>query len=101
MLETDYQNKILKPAIHERFPGCFVFKQDESQCQGIPDLIVLYGNQYAIIECKRSAKAKYRPNQEFYLDMFTKWNVLAMTSYPENFEWTLEMLEGYFNADKQ
>ena len=34
------------------FPGCMVFKMD--QIQGIPDLLILYKNKWASLECKKA-----------------------------------------------
>lgn len=101
MLETDYQNKILKPAIKKAIPGSIVMKTDEGQVQGIPDLIIINkeSNKFALVECKRSSKAPYRPNQKYYLDKFEAAGNLTLTSYPENLDDTIERLRRYFNAN--
>lgn len=99
MLERDYQNKILKPRIKSVLPGCIIMKNDEQQMSGIPDLVIFYKNKYAMIECKRSAKASFRPNQEHYIQKFHEWGTLSIVSYPENLEWTIEQVTEYFNAN--
>ena len=43
-----------------------IFKMD--QIQGLPDLLILYGEKWASLECKRSATAKKRPNQDYYVE---------------------------------
>lgn len=98
MLESDYQNKILKPALKKAVPGSIVMKTDEGQTQGIPDLLMINknSNKFALIECKKSAKASYRPNQEYYLEKFGKAGNLAITSYPENLDWTIQQVKEYF-----
>lgn len=68
-LESGFQDKLVKE-LKEMFPGCMVFKMD--QIQGIPDLLILYKNCWAMLECKRGAGAKKQPNQEYYVDLLNK-----------------------------
>ena len=65
-LESGFQDKLIKE-LKDLFPGCLIFKMD--QIQGIPDLLILYGKKWASLECKRFAKAKKQPNQEYYVDL--------------------------------
>ena len=64
-LESGFQDRLIG-TIEKRFPGCMVFKME--QPQGIPDLLVLYGKHWASLECKRAAKAKRQPNQDYYVE---------------------------------
>ena len=48
------------------FPGCMIFKMD--QIQGIPDLLVLYEDKWATLECKQDTRSRKRPNQEYYVE---------------------------------
>lgn len=66
-LENDYKSK-LKKRIEERFPGCVVLKNDEQLMQGIPDMTILYGPRWAVLEVKRDKYAPFEPNQEYYLE---------------------------------
>lgn len=68
-LESGFQDRLIKE-LKELFPDCLVFKMD--QIQGIPDLLVLYKDKWASLECKRFAKAKKQPNQEYYVDLMNK-----------------------------
>lgn len=77
------------------FEGCIIMKNDEQYIQGIPDLTVLYKDKYAILECKKSADAPYRPNQEYYLDILGRMS-FAKTIYPENKNDILEDLKEFF-----
>ncbi len=88
MKEENKFQKALKKEIKERFPGCMVLKQDPNQCQGIPDLLVLYGHTWASLEVKKNAKAAINDdikNQPYYID---KMNRMSFSSfiYPENKE---------------
>lgn len=91
MLESTFQKK-LKRELRKRFPGCIIMKNDASQIQGIPDLLILYKDRWAMLEVKRSANASKRMNQDYYVE---RMNELSFASFicPENFEEVLNALE--------
>lgn len=93
-LESGFQDK-LRTELKDRFPGCMVFKMD--QVQGIPDLLILYGNKWASLECKRNAKAKRQPNQEHYVGLM---NDMSFSRFicPENKEEVLNDLSKTFRT---
>ena len=66
-------------------PGSIVIKTDPTYIQGFPDLIVFDGPRWGALEVKRSAKARHRPNQDYYVDLFNEWSFGAFI-YPENKE---------------
>ena len=90
MIENDYQ-KGLKKKLKSMFPGCLVTKLDSSDIQGIPDLLVLYENKWAVLEVKKDATAPHRPNQDYYV---AKLNEMSFSRfiYPENEEEVLDEL---------
>lgn len=90
MRENDYQ-KGLKKKLKSMFPGCLVTKLDSSDIQGIPDLLVLYENKWAVLEVKKDAMATHRPNQDYYV---AKLNEMSFSRfiYPENEEEVLDEL---------
>ena len=90
MRENDYQ-KGLKKKLKSMFPGCLVTKLDSSDIQGIPDLLVLYKDKWAVLEVKKDATASHRPNQDYYV---AKLNELSFSRfiYPENEEEVLDEL---------
>lgn len=90
-LEREYQAGLIK-RIEERFPGCKIFKNDANQLQGIPDLLILYRDQWAMLEVKRSANARHRPNQDYYVEQFGQMSFVAFI-YPENEQDVLHDLE--------
>ena len=57
----------------------------------------LYKDTWAILECKKSATASYRPNQEYYLAEYDKMS-FARTIYPENKEEVLDDLQRAFES---
>lgn len=87
-LESGFQDKLRKD-LEEMFPGCMVFKMD--QIQGIPDLLVLYNDRWASLECKKSASAKKQPNQEYYVGRMNEMSFSRFIS-PENKEEVLNEL---------
>ncbi len=66
MKERDFQRKLIKD-IKARFEGALVLKTDANQIQGFPDLLILYNNKWAALECKASDSAHRQPNQEYYV----------------------------------
>jgi hypothetical protein len=93
-LESGFQDKLQKE-LEKRFPGCMTFKME--QIQGIPDLLVIYKNKWAFLECKQHAKADRQPNQEYYVDLLNKMS-FSRFIYPENKEEVLNDLQKSFSA---
>lgn len=93
-LESGFQDRLINK-LKDLFPGCMVFKMD--QIQGIPDLLVLYKNKWASLECKRSARAKRQPNQEYYVGKMNEMSFSRFVS-PENKEEVLNELQQIFES---
>ena len=81
-LERDFQASLIKE-IKNTFEDCLVMKMDPGYIQGIPDLLVLFKDKWALLEVKRSKNAKHRPNQDYYVD---KLNGMSFSRFifPEN-----------------
>lgn len=71
MLERNFQSKLIKE-LRQMFPGCMILKNDPNYIQGFPDLTILYKDKWAVLECKKHANAKRRPNQEFYVNQLNE-----------------------------
>lgn len=95
-LERDFQSVLIKE-LKERFVGCVVLKNDSSYIQGIPDLLVLFNDKWAMLECKRSSSASHRPNQQYYVDLLDKMSFSRFIC-PENKEEVLHELEQSFES---
>ena len=93
-LESGFQDK-LRDELKNLFPGCMIFKMD--QIQGIPDLLVLYKNMWASLECKKSASAKRQPNQEYYVGLMNEMS-FSRFIFPENKEEVLNELSKAFQS---
>ena len=94
--ESAFQASLIRQ-IKELFPGCIVLKNDSGYCQGFPDILVLYGKHWAALECKRSATAAHRPNQEYYVDKLGAMSYSAFI-FPENKERVLDELQQAFKS---
>lgn len=99
MKESKFQSDLIKE-IKERFPESVVLKNDSSYCQGIPDLIVLYKDKWATLECKKDGKSSHRPNQEYYVNKMNDMSFSAFI-FPENREETLNALERSFKSRRK
>ena len=89
--ENKFQAELVKE-IKQRFPGAIVTKMDANYIQGIPDLLILYKDKWATLECKKSAKASHRPNQEYYVGVMNEMSYSNFI-FPENKEIILDELE--------
>lgn len=94
MLERDFQSKLIKE-LKDRLPGCIVLKNDPAYKQGIPDLIVLYEDMWATLECKKNKKAAHQANQDYYVKRMDRMSFSSFI-YPENKQEVLDDLERFF-----
>lgn len=96
MRESQYQAKLIAE-LERRFPGCVILKNDPTYLQGIPDLAIFYGNQWAMLEVKASAKAAIQPNQPYWVETLNEMSYAAFID-PSNEEEVLRGLEQAFTA---
>ena len=96
MLESKFQSE-LKKELKEKFKGCIVTKLDSGDIQGIPDLLSLYKDKWATLECKKNAKASKRPNQQYYVEMMDNMSFSRFIC-PENKEEVLHDLQQSFES---
>lgn len=89
--ENAYQGELIKK-IRARIPGCTVLKNDPNYLQGIPDLLILYKDRWAMLEVKKSKGEKHQPNQDYYINKFGEW-VYTSFIFPENEEVVLNELQ--------
>ncbi len=85
----------LKDELRRRFPDCFIIKLDSNQIQGIPDLLILWGRFWAILESKRGLRSVRQPNQEYYVDLFDEMSFAAFI-HPLNYREVLDDMERAF-----
>lgn len=97
MLERDYQSHLIK-RLKALLPGCVVLKNDSSYLQGVPDLLILYGDRWAMLEVKRSATEHHQPNQDYYVELLNGMSYSAFI-FPENEEDILSEVQRALGAD--
>lgn len=90
MKESKFQAGLIKE-IKDMLVDAVVLKNDSSYQQGIPDLLILTPNGWAVLEVKKSLNEPYQPNQEYYIDLLNGWSFAAMIC-PENKEDILDDL---------
>jgi len=96
--ETAYQAKLIKK-IQTIFPDCFILRNDPLRNQGIPDILLLFGSSWAMLEVKLSKDSENQPNQEFNVNMFNRMS-FASFIYPENEDDVLYALQTKFRNEK-
>ena len=96
MLESKFQSGLIKE-LKKRFQGCVVLKTDANYIQGFPDLLILFRDKWAALECKQNKTSRFRPNQEYYI---SKLNDMSYASviYPENMEEVLYEIQQTFES---
>ena len=93
-LERDFQANLIRE-LKELFSGCMVMKLDSGYIQGIPDLLILFEDKWATLECKKVAGAKRQPNQEYYVGRMDEMSFSRFIC-PENKEEVLDELQQAF-----
>ena len=99
MLENKFKTN-LKAELENMFPGCIVLHLDPNEIQGIPDLLILYKNKWAVLEGKKGQFDKHRPNQDYYVDLMDRMS-FASFIYPENKEEVLYELQQAFGTTRK
>jgi hypothetical protein len=96
MSESRFQSQLIKE-LKVIFDGCIVLKNDASYMQGVPDILILYKNKWAMLEVKASLNSPVRPNQEYYVDILDDMS-FARFICPENKEEVLNDLQHTFRV---
>ena len=97
MLESKFQRELIGE-LKEMFPGAIVYKNESKQ--GLPDLTVLYGKHWALLECKQSESAGHQPNQDYYVERANEMS-FSRFIYPENKQEVLDELQQAFRTGRQ
>lgn len=96
-LERDYQAALIK-RIRLLLPDCVIQKLDTGYQQGIPDLLILWQDRWAILEVKRKqprGPEDFEPNQEWFIEQFNAMSFSACI-YPANEDEVLDALQRQF-----
>lgn len=98
MQESAFQRKVLKK-LETLFPDSFVMRNDPQRQQGIPDILILFKDTWAMLEFKRSSKAPRRPNQGHFVEKFAKMSFAAFI-HPGNEEKVLNDLQSALGSKR-
>lgn len=96
--ESKFRTKLIKE-LEEMFEGCLITHLDPQDIQGIPDLLILYGKNWAALETKAWSKAHKQPNQPYYVELLNNMSFAAFVS-PENKEEVLYELQQAFGINR-
>lgn len=96
MKENQFQSRLIKK-LKTLFPGCQILKNDAGYLEGVPDLIVLFEDKWAMLEVKGWSLARRSPAQDYYVRLF---NDMSFAAYicPENEKDVLNDLQLAFGA---
>lgn len=97
-VESKFQAQLICD-LTKLFPDCIVLKNDPTYIQGIPDLTVLNGDKWALLECKKSKDEAHQPNQDYYINWADK-KAFGRFIFPENKEEVLRELQQAFRSDR-
>lgn len=99
MTESQYQ-RYLTRKIGKLIPEAFVLKNDPTHIQGVPDLLILCGNMWAMLEIKLEESSKHQPNQDYYIELFDGMSFAAFIN-PQNERAVLDDLQHAFGIVRQ
>lgn len=94
--EGRFKERLLE-RLKSEFPGCVILWGNSAMRQGIPDILVLHNQHWAMLEAKESEKAAHQPNQDYYVDILDDMSYAAFV-YPENLEGVILDLQHTFRA---
>jgi hypothetical protein len=83
-LESTFQANLIRE-LKDTYSGGLIFKIGSNGMQGFADILILYEDKWAALECKRGRNSKKQPNQEYYVDRMNKMSFSRFIS-PENKE---------------
>lgn len=94
MNEAQYQGKLIKK-LRELLPNCVILKNDPSWIQGVPDILILFHDRWAMLEVKLDDDSRQQPNQEYYIGVLDEMSFASFIS-PQNEERVLHDLQQSF-----
>ena len=96
MKESKFQSDLIKN-LKIIFKGCIIMKTDPNYIQGIPDLLILYHDKWAALECKKNMNASRQPNQSYFVELMNTMS-FSRFIYPENEKEVLDELQRAFKS---
>ncbi len=91
-LESSFQSDLIQRLNKLIGRNGFVLNLDGSYIQGFPDILVLYRDRWAALECKRNYNSVEQPNQRYYINIMNKLSFASFIT-PETEEEVLDDLQ--------
>lgn len=85
--------------LDDLYPDSQVLFNDSAYLTGVPDILFLCCDFWAMFEAKRGDSAELRPNQPWYIEKFDQMS-FARFVYPENKEEVLRDLQSAHRAHR-
>ena len=95
MREAQYQARVINK-LRTMFPQCIILKNDPSYLQGVPDILILYNDLWAMLEVKLISSS-YEPNQGYYIELLNEMSFAAFIN-PGNEEEVFHALQLAFES---
>jgi len=96
MLERQYQARLIRK-LRRFFPGCVILKNDPDYMSGVPDLTILYGPKWGMLEVKGDEDSPEQPNQGYYIRILNEMSFAAFI-HPGNEAEVLRALQLTFES---
>lgn len=81
--ERVFQRELIEE-LRRIFPNAIILKNDPNYLQGFPDLTILVGSKFVLLEVKYNKNAHHRTNQEYYINLANEMGAYGAFIYPEN-----------------
>lgn len=94
--EATFQKKVVDK-LGGMFPGSFIIRNDPQRNQGVPDVLILVEDRWAMLEFKKAPNARRQPNQGYHVNRFNDMSFAAFI-HPENEEKVLHDLQSALGA---
>ena len=94
--ENEFQSRLIKK-LEMLLPGCLVLKNNPNYIQGIPDLLVLFKDRWAFLECKRFDGSIEQSNQSYYISWANENSFGAFINQDNEEEVLNELFEAFRN----
>lgn len=98
MRESTYRRDLVK-TLQRMLPGCVVLKNDPTFLQGVPDILILFRNRWAMLEVKMDPSSSVQPNQTHYIEMLDEMSFASFIN-PESEEDVLYELQRTLRSDR-
>lgn len=98
MLESRFKTKLIEE-LEDLFPGCIIHHFNPNECQGLPDLLILYKRRWAALEGKRNNTSSHRPNQDYWVEVMNNMSFARFIDQ-DNKEEVLDELQYAFGTKR-